>query len=228
MRRKRKKAGRKEGLSPYEKWMSNEENKSKGVVTPHFVAKDHKPVNPNASKLKDLHDTHGTNTFQKTLAEKVMAPKGAADHTAAGAATSPEQQDQQPEPEADEYAMYGQQDDKIAGTWADEQPQYGQEENPAYGAQSGMDESAYGAESAPSYEGEQDHEHDLDAESTHNPVFQQAQEESSSSWAAAAEEKSPPPPPPPPPPVNFGGMSNFAKAPAAFNPLGSKKLKGKK
>jgi len=161
-RRKRKKAGRKGDLaamSPYEKWMQNEENKSKGVVTPHFVAKDHKPVNPNASKLKDLHDIHGTSTFQKTLAEKVMAPKRAADRTTSADVASPKPQQQ--EDEADEYAVYEQQDDKIAGTWADEQPQYYQEETAT--------SHAYG-EQAPSYEGE--HDHGLDAESTHNPVFQ--------------------------------------------------------
>ncbi len=273
MRRKRKKAGRKEGLSPFEKWMQNEENKSKGVVTPHFVAKDHKPVNPNASKLKDLHDIHGTSTFQKTLAEKVMAPKGVADRTTAGAVTSPKQPQQE---EADEYAVYDQQDDKIAGTWADEQPQYYQEETAtshAYAEQQATGAGAWTGEQqqhsqffhdAGAYNSGYDQqppgydEYDLSAESIHNPVFEQqpqlqqqqvptasgtqlAQKSavvSTASPSGASEARLFPsksydryddvPGRAPIPPANIGVLGTFAKPPATFNPLGSKKLKGKK
>jgi hypothetical protein len=159
MRRKRKKAGRKGGsLSAYEKWMQNEENKARGIATPHFVPKDQKAVNINGSKFKDLHALHGTSVFQKKLLEK----KNTSGDQDSDVETPAPKLASQRISEFDVSDMYEPLDEKIAGTWADEQVQDGISPF-TQSPHADMDDSGCNQQ-PPCYEGE------LGEESTHNPV----------------------------------------------------------
>jgi len=93
-RRKRKHSTSKY-LSPYEIWMANEENKVKGVITPHIEGPKKTPkVNPDSTKMKNLHADLGT---------KVAFAKGAAP---------------QPEVRASDIGvddLYSQRDSKVVG-----------------------------------------------------------------------------------------------------------------
>jgi hypothetical protein len=135
----------------YEKWMANEENKTAGVVTPHFEGPRSRPINPDASKVKALHADMGS-TF---VDSKEPVPKDLNRESQMGLDnvygeddkdnyyTQDYSGDDPNNADIDPYGYNDETDDKLQDTSGYDQGEY----------------SEYGGE------------YDASAESTHNPVY---------------------------------------------------------
>jgi hypothetical protein len=99
-------------MSPYEKWMRNDEIKKAGRVPRYRVETTPNPINLNKSEIHNLHNKVGTEGFEKKKAKGVWNPMNGTEPTGTiSNIPAPERLDSN----ADITDLYGGRDSKYGG-----------------------------------------------------------------------------------------------------------------